>query len=82
MLYTSAPAQASVKVAGSSVHKPSRISHAGNRHLRRALYMPTFHPSDEDLSLGAPVLSAARYDPHLRAFYLALRERHKTGLQA
>jgi hypothetical protein len=41
MLYTSASAQASVKVAGSSVHKPSRISHAGNRHLRRALYMPT-----------------------------------------
>jgi hypothetical protein len=24
------------QVSGSSVHKPSRISHAGNRHLRRA----------------------------------------------
>ena len=23
-----------------------------------------------------------RYDPHLRVFYQALRERHKTGLQA
>jgi transposase len=56
------------QVSGSSVHKPSRISRAGNRHLRRALYMPT--------------LSAVRYDPHLRAFYQALRERHKTGLQA
>jgi transposase len=56
------------QVSGSSVHKPSRISRAGNRHLRRALYMPT--------------LSAVRYDPHLRAFYHALRERHKTGLQA
>jgi transposase len=55
-------------VSGSSVHKPSRISRAGNRHLRRALYMPA--------------LSAARYDPHLRAFYLALRQRHKTALQA
>ncbi len=56
------------QVSGSSVHKPSRISRAGNRHLRRALFMPT--------------LSAVRYDPHLRAFYRALRERHKTALQA
>jgi len=56
------------QVSGSSVHKPSRISRAGNRHLRRALYMPT--------------LSAVRYDPHMRAFYQALRGRHKTGLQA
>jgi transposase len=56
------------QISGSSVHKPSRISRAGNRHLRRALYMPT--------------LSAVRYDPHMRAFYQALRERHKTSLQA
>jgi transposase len=56
------------QISGTSVHKPSHISRAGNRHLRRALYMPT--------------LSAVRYDPHLRAFYQALRERHKTGLQA
>ncbi len=55
-------------VSGTSVHKPSHISRAGNRHLRRALYMPT--------------LSSVRYDPHMRAFYQALRERHKTGLQA
>jgi transposase len=54
--------------SGTSVHKPARISRAGNRHLRRALYMPA--------------LSAARYDPHLRAFYRALRQRHKTGMQA
>jgi transposase len=54
--------------SGSSVHKPARISRAGNRHLRRALYMPA--------------LSAARFDPHLHAFYLALRDRHKTALQA
>ena len=29
-----------------------------------------------------PALSAVRYDAHMRAFYQALRERHKTGLQA
>ena len=54
--------------SGTSVHKPSRISRAGNRHLRRALYMPA--------------LSAVRWDPHLRAFYEALQARHKTKLQA
>jgi len=56
------------QVSGSSVHKPSRISRAGNRHLRRALYMSA--------------LAAVRCDPHLHAFHQALRERHKTGLQA
>jgi len=56
------------QVSGTSLHKPSHISRAGNRHLRRALFMPT--------------LSAARFDPHMHAFYRALRERHKTGLQA
>lgn len=55
-------------VSGTSVHKPSHISRAGNRHLRRALFMPT--------------LSAVRFDPHIRAFHQALRKRHKTGLQA
>jgi transposase len=54
--------------SGTSVHKPSRISRAGNRYLRTALYMAA--------------LSAARYDQHCKNFYLALRERHKTGLQA
>jgi transposase len=56
------------QVSGSSVHKPSRISRAGNRHLRRALYMPA--------------LAAVRCDPHLHAFHQALQQRHKTGLQA
>jgi len=55
-------------LSGTSVHKPPHISRAGNRHLRRALYKPT--------------LSAVRFDPHIRAFYLALQARHKTGLQA
>lgn len=43
------------QVSGTSLHKPSHISRAGNRHLRRALFMPT--------------LSAVRFDPHIRAFY-------------
>jgi transposase len=54
--------------SGTSLNKPSRISRAGNRHLRAALYMSS--------------LSAARYDRHLGAFYRQLRARHKTGLQA
>jgi transposase len=54
--------------SGASVHKRSRISRAGNRHLRRALYMPA--------------LSAVRWDPHMKAFYEALQARHKTKLQA
>lgn len=54
--------------SGSSVHKRSRISRAGNRYLRRALYMPA--------------LVAVRHDLHLRAFYQALLVRHKAKLQA
>lgn len=54
--------------SGTSVHKPSRISRAGNRHLRRALYMPA--------------LVAVRWDPHLKAFYETLLSRHKAKLQA
>lgn len=54
--------------SGSSVQKRSRISRAGNRYLRRALYMPA--------------LVAARRDPHLRAFYQTLLSRHKAKLQA
>ena len=54
--------------SGTSVHKPSRISRAGNRHLRRALYMPA--------------LVAVRRDPHLKAFYETLLSRPKAKLQA
>jgi len=54
--------------SGSSVHKPARISRAGNRYLRRALYMPA--------------LVAVRHDPHLRAFHQALLARRKAKLQA
>lgn len=54
--------------SGTSVHSRSRISRAGNRYLRRALYMPA--------------LVAVRHDPHLRAFYQILLARHKAKLQA
>jgi transposase len=56
------------QISGTSVHKPSRISRAGNRHLRHALYMPA--------------LVAVRRDPHLKAFYETLLSRHKAKLQA
>lgn len=46
--------------SGSSVNKRPRLSKAGNRYLRQALYMPA--------------LSAARHDPHIRAFYQHLIE--------
>ena len=56
------------EMSGSSVRKSSRISRAGNRHLRRALYMPA--------------LVASRCDPHARAFYESLLARKKARLQA
>ena len=56
------------RVSGTSVNKPSRMSRAGNRHLRRALYMPA--------------LAAVRCYPHLKAFYEVLLSRHKAKLQA
>ncbi len=54
--------------SGTSVHKKVRISKAGNKHLRRALYMPA--------------LVAVQHQPHLRAFYEHLLARGKTKLQA
>jgi transposase len=56
------------QISGSSVHRPSRISRHGNRHLRRALYMPA--------------LVGVRFDPYMKAFYNLLQVRHKTKLQA
>ena len=55
--------------SGTSVNKKSRISKVGNRYLRMALYMPA--------------LSAARYDRHIRGYYLHLiEERGLKKLQA
>lgn len=54
--------------SGHSVHRRARISKVGNRHLRRALYMPA--------------LVAARHEPHLRAFYQHLLAQGKCKMQA
>ena len=54
--------------SGTSVHKPTRISRAGNRYLRSALFMPA--------------LVATRHDPNIRAFYQKLVDHGKTKMQA
>jgi len=54
--------------SGSSLRKKTRISKAGNAHLRRALYMPA--------------LVAIRHQPHLRAFYQHLRAQDKPKMVA
>ena len=50
------------------MHKKVRISKAGNKHLRRALYMPA--------------LVAVQHQPQVRAFYDHLLARGKTKMQA
>lgn len=54
--------------SGTSVHQKARISKLGNRHIRRALFMPA--------------LTAVRFAPHLRAFYLHLQARGKCKMVA
>ncbi len=54
--------------AGKSVHKKSRISKAGNRNIRAALYMPA--------------LSAKQHDPQVRAYFQHLVANGKKPLQA
>lgn len=54
--------------SGSSVHKPGRMSKAGNAYLRGALYMPA--------------MVALQCDPHAKAFYQALLARGKLRMQA
>jgi transposase len=54
--------------SGTSVHKKPRISKAGNKHLRHALFMPA--------------LVAVQHDPHLGAFYQHLLARGKFKMQA
>lgn len=49
--------------SGSSIHKRSRITRIGSRHLRKILYMPA--------------LSGLRYNPSLQAFYQRLVDRDK-----
>jgi transposase len=54
--------------SGKSVHKAPRLSKAGNRQLRQALYMPA--------------LSAKQHDPYVRAFFAHLIAKGKKPLQA
>jgi transposase len=54
--------------SGSSVHKPSRISKTGNKHLRSALYMPALVP--------------IRNEPNIAAFYNKLIRSGKKPMQA
>lgn len=53
--------------SGTSVEKKTRISKAGNRHLRAALYMPA--------------LSAKSHDPNVKAYADHLAARGKTPMQ-
>ena len=54
--------------SGKSVHKKTRLSKAGNRHIRSALYMPA--------------LSAKTHDPHVGAYFQHLVDNGKKPLQA
>jgi len=54
--------------SGKSVHKKTRISKAGNRHIRSALYMPA--------------LSAKQHDPYVKAYFQHLVDNGKKPLQA
>jgi transposase len=54
--------------SGKSVHKKTRMSKAGNRHIRSALYMPA--------------LSAKTHDAHVRAYFQHLIANGKKPLQA
>jgi len=54
--------------SGKSVHKAPRLSKAGNRQIRQALFMPA--------------LSAKQHDPYVKAFFQHLIEKGKKPLQA
>lgn len=54
--------------SGSSTRKPARITKAGNRYLRDALYFPA--------------LVASRHDPNVKAYYDRLIARGKKPMQA
>ena len=54
--------------SGKSVHKKTRLSKAGNRHIRSSLYMPA--------------LSAKQNDPHVKAYFQHLVANCKKPLQA
>jgi len=57
-----------VAESGSSINKVRRISKAGNKYLRTALYLPAW--------------VAVKHDPNVRAFYEKLKAAGKKSLQA
>jgi transposase len=54
--------------SGSSVHRKTRISKAGNKYLRHSLFMPA--------------LVAVQHDPYLGAFYQHLLAKGELKMQA
>lgn len=54
--------------SGTSVHKPGRLSKKGNRHIRKALYMPT--------------LSRIRSEANSKAFFKRLVSKHGVKMKA
>lgn len=54
--------------SGKSVNKPRRISKAGNKYLRTALFMPA--------------MSAIQHQPNVKAFYEMLLAKGKEKMQA
>lgn len=56
------------KESGSSINKPRRISKAGNKRLRGALFMPA--------------MSAIQHQPNVKSFYEKLISKGKTKMQA
>lgn len=54
--------------SGTATNKPRRITKAGNRYLRDALFFPA--------------MVACRYDPNVKAFYQSLINRGKKPMQA
>ena len=54
--------------SGSSINKPRRITKAGNKYLRTALYMPAW--------------VAVQHEPHVKGFYNKLIAKGKKPLQA
>jgi transposase len=54
--------------SGTSVHKQARISRAGNKYLRAALF--------------TPATVSSHSEPHVEAFYRMLIHRGKTKMQA
>lgn len=57
-----------IKESGSSVKKKTRISHRGNRFIRKALYFPA--------------LVAVKYDPRFAAFFDRLFARQQVKMQS